>query len=204
MAVLATDVLVMVFVTAVAMIKIIIPMTLTLMRMMTAAATKTTMTMMMMMTMMMIIKNEADFIHGVTVATAKIRFDLDSDFLPHPPLPHLLEITIPVGRALNTNNYPLPPSVCVSQVGTEQSDPPVPDSPVLVNVSYTSAAVELEPVVLREGLAPSYRIMVDRQNSSGTVRTKRQAVQVCVVCVCVCVGGGEVEGRKKRVRGRRG
>ena len=42
----------------------------------------------------------------------------------------------------------------------------------------------LKSVVLSEGLTLFYRILVEMQNSSGTVRTKRQAVQVC----------GDVEG----------
>ena len=37
----------------------------------------------------------------------------------------------------------------------------------------------LKSVVLSEGLTLFYRILVEMQNSSGTVRTKRQAVQVC-------------------------
>ena len=45
-------------------------------------------------------------------------------------------------------------------------------------------------VMLSEGLTPSYKILVDRQNSSGTVRSKRQAVQLCV-----CVEGGGGRGR---------
>ena len=61
------------------------------------------------------------------------------------------------------------------EVTTEQAQPPSPLPPLLVNVSSTMAAIEIEPVTFSQGPLSAYQIEVERMEGAESNRRKRLA-----------------------------
>ncbi|KAK7094764.1 receptor-type tyrosine-protein phosphatase kappa-like [Littorina saxatilis] len=61
---------------------------------------------------------------------------------------------------------------------TEHAAPPPPSAPLLVNVSHTSAAVEIEPVTFSEGPLSAYQLEVDRLGPKSNASRRKRLAEV--------------------------